>query len=274
MPRVRFVRFSVVAGLAGLAVLTTLQATPDPVTSPTADQRLASAWVPPNPTNAGKIFRWGSKQWGDEFKTALSPTWKVSQPGLVRNQHGMLTLDTANTGATVSATYSGHNRTYGRWEARVRGRQYGSGGKPYTLFWELVPSSQPEHCGADNIVLSQYTLGSNTAEMHVRNLPNTDFTTSRWMYLNDNEFHTFAVEVTPDHISWFVDTKVIRTERRSEAMRAADYAVRFRLQSTPGAQMRQGRMQMDWVRYYTLARKNAKSIEAPQLDRMTYADAC
>jgi hypothetical protein len=274
MSRARFVRFSVLAGLAGLAVLTTLQPAPAPVTPPSGDQTLASAWVPPNPTNSAKVFKWGNKQWGDEFVNPLSSTWKVSRPGLVRNQHGMLTLDTANTGATVYATYTGHNRTNGRWEARVRGRQYGSGGKPYTLYWELVPSSQTYHCGAGNIELSQYTLGTNTAEMHVRNLPNADFSTSRWMYLNDNEFHTYAVEVTADHISWFVDTKVLRTERRPEAMRAADYAVRFRLQSTTGKQMRQGRMQMDWVRYYTLARKNAKSIEAPQLDRLTYADAC
>jgi hypothetical protein len=274
MPRARFVRFSVLAGLAGLAVLTTLQATPAPVASPTADQRLASAWVPPNPTNAGKIFRWGNKQWGDEFKTALSPTWKVSQPGLVRNQHGMLTLDTATTGASVSATYSGHNRTYGRWEARVRGRQYGSGGKPYTLFWELVPSNQPEHCGAGNLVLSQYTLGTNTAQMHVRTLPNADFGTSRWMYLNDNEFHTFAVEVTPDHISWFVDTKVIRTEKRPAALAGVPLMPRFRVQGVAGAKMNRGRMQMDWMRYYTLQRKNAKPVTAPQLTQSTYAAAC
>jgi hypothetical protein len=33
-------------------------------------------------------------------------------------------------------------------------------------------------------------------------------------------------------------------------------------------------MQMDWVRYYTLARPNARSIVAPQASVTTYADAC
>jgi len=33
-------------------------------------------------------------------------------------------------------------------------------------------------------------------------------------------------------------------------------------------------MQMDWVRYYTMARKNARSISAPQMTRGTYAGAC
>jgi hypothetical protein len=33
-------------------------------------------------------------------------------------------------------------------------------------------------------------------------------------------------------------------------------------------------MQMDWMRYYTLERPNAKSIEAPALTQSTYAAAC
>ena len=41
--------------------------------------------------------------------------------------------------------------------------------------------------------------------MHVRNTPDADFTTSKALPLS-NTFHTFAVEVTPDHVSWFVDT--------------------------------------------------------------------
>ena len=72
MSRVRFVRFSVLAGLAGLTVLSTLQAAPCTDAPTAGDQRLASSWVPPNPTNAAKVFQWGNKQWGDEFVTALS----------------------------------------------------------------------------------------------------------------------------------------------------------------------------------------------------------
>ncbi len=38
--------------------------------------------------------------------------------------------------------------------------------------------------------------------------------------------------------------------------------------------MRQGRMQMDWVRYYSLERPNAKSVKAPRTKRTTYAGGC
>ena len=38
--------------------------------------------------------------------------------------------------------------------------------------------------------------------------------------------------------------------------------------------MNPGRMQMDWVRYYSLARPAAQSIEAPAATEGTYAAAC
>ena len=55
------------------------------------------------------------------------------------------------------------------------------------------------------------------------------------MALGNNQFHTYAIEVTRSHISWFVDTKVIRTEKRSQARTGAAYNMRFRLQATRGA---------------------------------------
>jgi beta-glucanase (GH16 family) len=123
-------------------------------------------------------------------------------------------------------------------------------------------------------VLSDYAIGSNTATMHVRHAPNADFTTSKSLPLSGDQFHTYAIEVTPDHVSWFVDTRVVMTERRPAALSGTVFTARFRLAATPGATMRQGRMQMDWVRYYTLARRNARSITAPQATQTTYADAC
>ena len=226
-----------------------------------------------HPTNAAKVFRWGNASVKDEFHGRLAKRWKVNKAGHVRNQNGMLTLDSTRRSGTVTTTLTGSPRRYGRWEARVRGRQYGASGTPFHAVWELVPSSGA-HCGGRGIVLSDYALNARRATMHVRNLPKHDFTVSKPMALRDNQFHTYAIEVTRSHISWFVDTKVIRTERRPEARTGAAYNVRFRLQASRGKVMRQGRMQMDWVRYYTLERKNAKSINAPQLHHATNTHAC
>ena len=81
---------------------------------------------------------------------------------LVRDQHGMLTLDATGTSGTVSATARPATAaaTAG-WEARVRAEQYTSDGTPYHVVWELVPTSG-YHCGARSIVLSDYALGTST----------------------------------------------------------------------------------------------------------------
>ncbi len=173
-----------------------------------------------HPTNAAKVYRWGHASVKDEFKAPLSRSWRVNKRKLVRNQHGMLTLDSTRRSGTVSATLSGKARRYGRWEARVRGRQYGKGGTPFRAVWELTPRKR-DHCGARGIVLSDYVLGSSSAKMHLRNLPKNDFTARKGLRLSRNEFHTYAVEVTRKRISWFVDTKVVRTETRPAARTGA-----------------------------------------------------
>ena len=260
MPFSRIARIA--TPLAALAVLAPLTGS-----VPTA---AASA---SHPTNAAKVFRWGHASVKDEFHGHLAKRWKVNKPGHVRNQHGMLTLDAARRTGTVTATLTGSPRRYGRWEARVRGRQYAGSGTAFHAIWELVPS-RARHCGGRRIVLSDYALNARRSRMHVRNLPHHDFTASKGMALRNNQFHTYAIEVTRSHISWFVDTRVIRTERRPAARTGAAYNVRFRLQAARGKAMRRGRMQMDWVRYYTLERRNAKSIKAPHLRHRSYAGAC
>jgi hypothetical protein len=64
------------------------------------------------------------------------------------------------------------------------------------------------------------------------------------------------------------------TERRAAARTGAKYKVRFSLVGKRGARMNPGRMQMDWVRYYSLARPNAKSIAAPHARLGRYAGSC
>lgn len=270
MFRARLVRFAAVT--VGVLAVAAVSAGPSGAPSARPDLRPAAAAA--SPTNAAKIFRWGNAQWNDEFVGPLKSMWEKNGRGVIRNQNGMLTLNAASTSGSVIATLSGHQRQYGRWEARVRGKQYASSGTPYRVFWELVPRSGGYHCGARSIVLSEYRLGTNRAAMHLRNLPDLDYTTSKALPLSGDQFHTYAVEVTKDHISWFVDTKVIRTERRASARTGAKYSVRFRLAATPGAKMNKGRMQMDWMRYYSLDRPNARSISAPATTLVKYAAAC
>jgi hypothetical protein len=231
---------------------------------------------PGHPTNAASIFKWGVPAWHDEFKSQVAPLgWDVSATGHVENRNGMLTLMAGPKDGVVTATSQDQAATEGRWEARVRLRNYrGPGTATYSLFWELVPADGVESCGANGIVLATYKVDDAKALGAVRTLPNAEFTFKRRLNLARDEFHTFAVEVTADHIAWFVDTKVVRYESRPEALSGVSLKPRFRLQGEVGQTMKPAWMQMDWARYYTMARPNRKPIDARPMRQGTYADAC
>ena len=272
MPRPRTARTSrVVALVSGTLAVTALLVAPHGghSTQAVSHARIALAQYP---TNAGKIYRWGNAQWADDFVGPVKPMWSINKRRLVRNQHGMLTINATRGSGTVAATVTGRGRQYGRWEARVRAEQYSRGATPYKVVWELIPTGA-YHCGAKSIVLAQYPLGGHRAHVYLRN-GSKQFTAAKRRDLSAGPFHTYAVEVTRGHIAWFVDTHVIRTERRPAATTGLHYKVRFRMLATKGHRMNPGRMQMDWVRYYTMQRKNARSIDAPQMTATTYRKAC
>ena len=257
-------------GVLALGAALVAPALNGPSPAPSDDVRTVSEQ---RPTNAAKIYRWGNAAWSDDFVGPVKRgKWKLN--GDIRNQHGMLTINGGSRAKDVTATVTDHARSYGRWESRVRAQQYSSRYTPYKVVAELIPAGSSYSCGAKNLVTARYPLGSNVARMAVRTKPNNRFVASKKLDLRPGPFHTYAVEVTKTHISWFVDTKVQRTERRPAALSGTTFKVRFRLEATPGKRMNPGRMQMDWARYYTLERKNAKSIAAPQLSRRTYRSGC
>jgi glycosyl hydrolase family 16 len=230
---------------------------------------------PPGPVNAQTTYDWGRPLWQDDFVGPRKDLWRVHNGhGSVRNQHGMLTLNTGRRG-TVSAALKGDGHDEGRWEIRLRSRRYESRHTPYRVRTELIPAgNRDQHCGARNVALESYRLGGKRAHLYIRTLPNRTYNAHTGLNLGNDRWHTFAVEVTNSHIAWFVDGHVLRTERRPEALSGVPMTVRFRMVGEPGKKMNQSRMQMDWVRYFTLRKENSKSIDAPPATQKTYADAC
>jgi hypothetical protein len=66
----------------------------------------------------------------------------------------------------------------------------------------------------------------------------------------------------------------VSTERRKAALSGVPFAARFTMQAADGKKMNSARMQMDWLRYWTLKNHNAKSVKAPRLHAGSYADSC
>lgn len=226
------------------------------------------------PTNAAKVYRWGVEKWSDEFEVGgLRGDWVNSKQGRVKTQSGMLTVMATGRNDRVTTSPNSVKARYGRWEARVRIREVNHNGRQYRGYWELIPTGDFK-CGAKSIVLASYKRGQRAATGSVRVPENTEYAFRKRLPLHNGWFHTYAVEITKNHISWFVDTKVIRTERRDDALRGITYRPRFRLQGVAGKKHRSTWLQMDWVRHYDLSRPNAKSIKAPQMKKGTFKDSC
>ncbi|MBZ5738139.1 family 16 glycosylhydrolase [Nocardioides sp. GBK3QG-3] len=176
---------------------------------------------------------------------------------------------------TVTATENVTGHRTGRWEIRLRSRSFEGRHTDFRVLTQLVPGrGRDQHCGGQNVALESYRPGAHSVQHYVRDTPDREFRTQRAIGLRDDQWHTFAVEVTKQRISWFVDAQVVSSERRSAALSGASFALRFTLQAEPGATMNRTRMQMDWARYWTLERPNQRSTKAPQLDEGTYGGAC
>jgi len=227
------------------------------------------------PTNAAKVFRWGNEAWDQEFEVGtLSRHWHSNHRHLIHQQGGMLTIEGTRTSGTVTAWPDNQAAEHGRWEARIRAVDKSTTGRQYRFTWELVPANGNDRCGANRVVLGSYSPGDRRVQGKVSTLPNHAFTYSYKRDLQSRAWHSYAIEITRHRISWFVDTKVLRTERRPAALSGVKYRPEFVMQAVRGTPMRYSWMQMDWVRYYTLQRPDAKSIAAPQMREKTQASAC
>ncbi len=229
----------------------------------------------PGPIHAGNTFGWyrhGVTRY--EFKGGLEGFWKRQGPGTVRTQHGMLTLNTAKRG-TVSATLGRPGHRTGRWEIRLRQRRYETKHTNYRVVTELVPAgTRDQHCGGRDIALHNFAMGTNRAKFYIHTLPNNSFRAFKGMNLGNEQWHTFAVEVTERRISWFVDAHVVRSERRAEALKNVPMTVRFSMRGVPGKRMNKSRMQMDWLRYWQANSPNKLSTKAPATTLTSYNQAC
>jgi hypothetical protein len=267
-------RHAVATAVAAAMVLTL---GPAAVSSAQEPEPLARPADAPGPIHAGNTFGWyghGGLVYDETFVGPLAKRWKVEGPGAVRNQHGMLTLNTANKG-TVSATLERPGRAYGRWEVRLRQRQYGNKSAPYRVLTELVPATdEGEGCGEQNVALNRFKMGGNEVNFYIRSRPDNLYQASMKRGLGQDQWHTYAVEVTPKRISWFVDSQVIRTERRPDALTGRKFQVRFTMQAVKGKRMNKARMQMDWLRYWTLQAKNERPTKAPATKLSKYTLAC
>ena len=217
-------------------------------------------------TFAAIEFQWYPLHFMDYFEAdqTLKDHWeRLGTREEVTTQTGMLTIRTAGN-RTVGATLRGEAHDRGRWEIRLRGQRYETEHTDFTVAAELIPAGGRSYdCGARNIALARFQPEGFVTRFHARNLPDHESAGSkRFRKIHTGYWHTYAVQVRPRKISWFVDGVVRATERRPEALSGIPLTLRLQLQAVPGSTMNETRLQVATVRYFTLKSPRAKRIPA------------
>ncbi len=93
-------------------------------------------------------------------------------------------------------------------------------------------------------------------------------------------YHSYAIEATPTHITWFVDDRAVMTERRADALVHPELVMRIRHGGVnpadfPNAEGENVFGQFDWVRAYDLQRPNTLPIcNVPASDQGARVEPC
>ncbi|MDH2413497.1 family 16 glycosylhydrolase [Nocardioides sp. CER19] len=229
--------------------------------------------------HAGSTYGWYPVAQRFEFKGGVPAQWQHLGRGTLTTTHGMLTLQGRR--GDISTVWTGNPRRQGRWEVRMRTHRLQAARTDltdYRVRVALVPTRpQDEHCGAQQVALLDYSPTSpRSAAFSVRALPDLAFdaSTTTARTVGGDQWHEFAVEVAPDHVSWFVDARVVATQPTPAALFAVPLRMQVSLVSTPGASMQPTRVQLDWARYWTLRKPGKLPVDAPAPTASTYAGAC
>ena len=157
---------------------------------------------------------------------------------------------------TTTVTLEGNAQTYGRWEIRGATWVLGHDGADYRVRIELVPEDPGQRaCGARTITMADYTATKDEVRYGVYT-PTDDRAwraTKRSVVMGDRaKAHAFAVEVAKDHISWFLDSKLIGTVKDKAAVPGVPLTVRLSLVGQGGKEMRHTDAIFDWIRGFPI----------------------
>ncbi|MEQ6902351.1 hypothetical protein [Nocardioides sp. YIM 152588] len=242
---------------------------------------LTHAWAPANWDFA---FEYGESLSDKPFRgTDRRGSWTEYSTGSGRaaKENGGLQLESkfspfprpANAGdgdhGTTAVTLKGNPRTYGRWEVRIRpwtaAAPRDERGGNYRVRAELVPAKpRLRACGARSIVIADMT----PYKSKVRFGAATPKGRQAWTGTRRNIKvygmpRAYAVEVAADHISWFIDGRVVGTLKNTDAIPDVPLTLRISLVGKGQKEMDHTYAIMDWMRGFDLARGNQIRKGAP-----------
>jgi beta-glucanase (GH16 family) len=236
-----------VAAVAGL-VVTTLFPLPMPV-----------ALADPNAQTAAQAHGWGAATRAEDFTGDLSGWDLYDGPG--HDDNGRRTpsaVKVANGILTISGDARGNSEgmawrsgaMYGRWEARMRASVADPDYHAVLLLW---PDSEDDGgYGGEIDFMENSDPTRQSTEMFVH-YGNEDHKLNGAVTADATQWHNWAVEWSPDHITAFLDGKEwwSTTKAATQPPGPMHMTVQLDLFRNPGG-LKPSTMQVDWVRYYPI----------------------
>ncbi len=181
--------------------------------------------------------------------------------GRVSKQNGGLGLDSkryhgAGTGdfGTTRVTMRGNDSAQGRWEARMRIRAaFERGGPDYGILAELVPANEADYdCGQHNITIASISPYSQRVDFGVRS-PGRRWSGTTFASSTPNSTaYAVAVEVSNNHITWFLNGSPIGSVTDGAALSGLPMTLRFSLVGDGQKEMNQVSLVSDWQRGFPI----------------------
>jgi hypothetical protein len=200
--------------------------------------------------------------------------------GRVAKHNGGMVLDSQRQRGgpgdfgTTTSTLQRNSMTYGRWEMRMRLKQFENNAANYRAIIELIPARKRDyHCGAQNITVAEIRATRPEIRIGAKALRrNREWSATR-SFPNQDLQHAVAVEVARGHVSWFVDGRVIGTVRSRAAVPDVPLTLRLRLVGEGNREMNTINFISDWQRGFSLGRGRRVSSGAA-LNGGTHGGGC
>jgi len=244
-------------------------------------------------TTAASSHKWGAALWDFAWQYGESLTSKPARgtdpvgywldtsngSGRAAPHNGQLTLDSqlnwSGTGdhGTPAVTLHGNPMKYGRWEAKMRLVRTETGAQNYRARIELVPELASDyHCGAQNILVADVPVYGSTVGIGVKTRAGRQWSASKAITIGQGATN-FAVEVSPRHISWFVNGRVVGTVMSQTAVSDVPMTLRLSLVGSGQHEMNHTQFHSDWQRGYSLMR-GALTTSGTRLRSASYGGGC
>ncbi|MCO7192315.1 family 16 glycosylhydrolase [Pseudonocardia sp. McavD-2-B] len=212
-------------------------------------------------TTAADTLGWGEPKVADEFEgTSISGDWNAYDgpghggngrrtPDAISVADGQLTITGSENGDAGGMAWSPHSQQYGRWEGCAQSPAPAASSL-HTLFL-LWPTAEnwPEGGEVDFMEISDGTRQKVEGFLHYGS---DNSQTQGSVEVDATEWHAFAVEWTPDKITYLVDGEPWFTDDDKSHNPPGPMHLTIQLDYFGGDTSGGAAMHVDWVRQYEL----------------------